>query len=172
MKKSTLLLVGSCIGFLCSCYSYKEISTLPEIEKYVGKKSVYVLKAQTDTGSVFFSRSLPGLLTDDHISGIYQYPLAHLKPDSVFYRKNNLKHIDYAYKDGIRYDVFIENKQVYIYDKLKKINILFKDVKSIYLKIFQPGSTGVLVGGISAGFGIIIAIVFLITTFETGWGVF
>ena len=166
-----MLLAGSAMAFLSSCYSYKEISGLTEFDNYKARRSVYVLKATTKNDSVFFSEKMPAKMLDDKITGFHQLPLASLKADSVIFKQVKYKRIvDYVYKDGIRYEVFEDKDQVYVFTKSIPVNIPYSDLNSVYLKTFQPGRTAILVGGSSAGFAGILILLLLNMTFDLGYG--
>lgn len=170
MKNSTVLFAASVISLLCSCYSYKEISELPEIKKYEGKKHVHVLKANVDSNVVFFSEKLPGKLSDKGIVGIHQFPMFRITADSIFFKPVKYKRIiDYVYKDGIRYDVFEEKHQVFLYSTAIPVNIPYTALKSVDLKVFRPGATAVLIGSSSAAWAGLLILTVLSMSFSMDW---
>jgi len=167
MSYSIFLIARGLIAFLSSCYSYKEVSELQEIESYKTRRSVHVLKASADTISLFFTEKIPGKLLEDKVSGIFQFPLYRLTADSIFYKPVKYKSIvDYVYKDGVRYDAFEENGQVYVFNKEIPVNIPYHHIKSVNLKIYKPGSTTALVGGTLVSLTVLGTIILLNMTFN------
>jgi hypothetical protein len=147
----SVLLTGSAIVLLSSCYSYKVISGNPEYDKYKMHRSVHVLKASTNTDTLYFSEKMPANMGENAITGLYQKPFFKEPDDSVVFKPYKYKAlIDYIIKDGIRYDVFTEKNQLFIYNKDMPVNIPYTNLESAYIKIFHRGSTAFLVGSTSA----------------------
>jgi len=169
MNSRIVLLAGSTIAFLSSCFTYKEISNQSEFENYINRKSVHVLKVITKSDSLFFSKKMPAKMMSDHISGFQQFPLEQMKKDSVFFKNSKYKRVVvYVYKDGIRYDVVEHNDQIYVFNSSLPLAIPYSETASLYLKIYEPGRTAALIAGSSLAYAGLIILAVLSMTFDMG----
>jgi hypothetical protein len=152
MKKLILLLAGGTMVLLSSCSVNREISGQPEFEKYKSIRYVHVLNASTKNDSAFFTDRMPGRMNKNDISGIHQLKLLNLKADSIFFKPVKYKRIvDYVYKNGIRYNVFEENRQLYAYNTADTLRIPYPEIEALHVKVYKPGRTVLLIGGSTGG---------------------
>jgi hypothetical protein len=154
---------------LFSCHGYKEVTTQPEFDYYKNKNHVYVIKVQTKSGEIPFSEKMPGKMTQNGVSGIEQHNLVDFKSDSVYYESSRYApRSRYAYKNGIRYDVYTHDTVKMVYNAGNTINIPYDDIQKVNLKIYKPAQTaGIIIGSVGILVGLS-AIMISNMTFDLG----
>ncbi len=149
----TFLTAISVLSVLTSCHAYVDVMGQKDYEKFQAKKHVYVLNILTNEDSIiYFSRKMPGIMTNEEVKGAYQILLQDFKPDSVKFKGNFRKPIiEYAIKNGVSYRVLDEDSHKLVYNTTDTTRIPFSDIRQMHVIKPDPVATVILTLGIAAG---------------------
>ncbi len=143
--KNNLTVLFLFMGLLTlnSCYSTLMISNQEDYYKYSHKKKVGVILIQNSRDSmVYFSRKMPGKLTDHDVRGPQHTPLSACKADAVIYKTIGHQ-VDSVVKNGVTCPVIRQGLQELVCSPTDSSYIPLMGVKQLQIRYLNPVSTSI-----------------------------